>query len=261
MSALKMMSIRLPILLFCLWGASLGPALAEPALWSRPSPDTVMVSGELDRSSYAAYQKQADQGYRALVLNRVSGNEFVALRIARDVVARKVAVRIDHSCIQGCARFLMLAGQSLSVDCEVVLALGLSGFSTPPERKRAELRKFLPWWSDLKAIAFDAKSSDYLVWYKARYQEAQNLLAQAKAPKGWLTKGPTVNELDNDVFNQVTGQFQKDPKAPIAVVLIDPRNLPLTTIPSSSQCPAQRVNALSDKLKALNLRPITPRSH
>ena len=261
MSALKMMSIRLPILLFCLWGASLGPALAEPAVWSRPSPDTVLVSGELDRSSYDAYQKQADQGYRLLVLNRGSGNEFVALRIARDVVARKVAVRIDHSCIQGCARFLMLVGQSLSVDCDAVLALGLPGFSTPPERKRAELRKFLPWWSDLRALGFDEKSSDYLLWYKARYQEAQNLLAQAKSPKGWLTMGPTVNELDNDVFNSVTGQFQKDPKAPIAVVLIDPRDLPFGTNALSSQCPAQGANTLSDKLKALNLRAITPRSH
>ena len=261
MSALNVMSIRLPILLFCFWGASLSVAQAEPAVWSRPSPDTVLVSGELDRSSYDAYQKQADQGYRVLVLNRVSGNEFVALRIARDVVARKVAVRIDHSCIQGCARFLMLAGQSLSVDCDAVLALGLSGFSTPPERKRAELRKFLPWWSDLKALGFDAKSADYLVWYKARYQEAQNLLAQAEAPKGWLTKGPTVKDRDDEVFNSVTGQFEKNPKAPIAVVLIDPRDLPLATISSSSQCPAQGSNTLSDKLKTLNLRPITPRSH
>jgi hypothetical protein len=255
-----MMSIRLPILLFCLWGASLGYALAEPAVWSRPSPDTVLVSGELDRSSYDAYQKQADQGYRVLVLNRVSGNEFVALRIARDVVARKVAVRIDHSCIQGCARFLMLAGQSLSVDCDAVLALGLPGFSTPPERKRAELRKFLPWWSDLRAIAFDAKTADYLAWYKARYQEAQNLLAEAKAPIGWLTKGPTEKDLDNDVFNSVTGQFEKDSKAAKAVVFIEPRDLPVGLSSTPSQCPAAGANVRNDRLQELNLRAIASAS-
>ena len=258
------MSIRLSILLFCLWGASLSQALAETAVWSRLSPDTVMVSGVLDRSSYVDYQKQADQGYRELVLNRVSGSEFVALRIARDVTARKVSVRIEHSCVQGCARFLMLAGQALSVDCDGVLAFGASGFLTPPERKRAELRKFLPWWSDLKALGFDAKSADYLVWYMERYQQAQTLLEQAKAPVGWLTKGPSIKDLDNLVFNAVTGQFDEDPKAPVAVVLIEPQDLPSGIIKSPSQCPMQGANARSDRLKELNLRVIAqiiPRSH
>lgn len=242
----RMTSIRFLLLALGLWLSCLGQALAEPAVWSRPSPNTLRVSGVLDRTSYDQFKKQADQPYDLLVLDRVSGNEFVALKIAQDVVQRQVAVRIDHSCIQGCARFLMHVGPTLSVDCNVVLALGYSPLIVPPEERRASLLRFIPRRVNLKKLEFDAKIADYLVWYEAHYRQAQTFLAEVKAPSDWLTRGPTNEDVKPKVFNMVTGQFERDPMAPVLVVLV----------PSPTACPTRDIQVVADRIKELNLAVI-----
>ena len=242
----RMTSIRFLLLVLGLWWSCLGHALAEPAVWSRPSPNILRVSGVLGQTAYSEFKKQAEQPYDLLVLDRVSGNEFVALRIAQDVVQRQVAIRIDHSCIQGCARFLMHVGRTLSVDCNVVLALGYSPLMVPPEERRASLLRFIPRRVNLKKLEFDAKIADYLVWYEAHYRQAQTLLAQVKAPAGWLTRGPTEEDIKPKVFNTVTGQFEREPLAPIPVVLV----------PSPTLCPNRDPQTVADRIKELNLNPI-----
>jgi hypothetical protein len=247
MLGLRMTPIRLPFLVLGLWLSCLGQALAEPAVWSRPSPNSLRVSGVLGQTSYDDYKKQADQGFDLLVLDRVSGKDFVALRIAQDVIQRQVALRIDHSCIEGCARFLMYAGRTLSVDCNSVLALGHSQLLVPTEERRASLLRFIPRRMNLKKLEFDAKIADYLVWYEAHYRQAQAFLAQVKAPTDWLTRGPSDEDVRPKVFNTITGQFEWDPAAPVAVVMVPP---PTTCATRDSQ-------VVADRIKELNLNLIT----
>jgi hypothetical protein len=238
--------VRSPFLALCLWLSCFGYGLAEPAVWSRPNPKTLKVSGVLGQTSFADYKKQADQGFELLVLDRLSGKDFVALRIAQDVIQRQVALRIDHSCIEGCARFLMHAGRTLSVDCNSVLALGYPQLLVPPEERRASLINVLPRGVNLKKLEFDAKIADYLVWYEAHYRQAQTFLAQVKAPADWLSRGPTYRDVKPKVFDRVTGQFEWDPAAPVAVVMVQP----------PTACPARDSRIVADRIKELNLNLI-----
>ncbi|MGX8281152.1 hypothetical protein [Xanthomonas oryzae] len=90
--------------------------------WSRISPDTIELRGDIDQNSDVEYFKVATGGYSRIVVHSGGGYPFVALKIAEDIVRRRpIEVKVDGICLSACASYIAMAASSLTVDCGAIL--------------------------------------------------------------------------------------------------------------------------------------------
>lgn len=126
--------------------------------WERISPDTIRVTGDIDRDSYQDYLKVAEGGYSTLILKSAGGVPPVALQIAEDVASRDVSVVVDGYCLSACANYLAFSGQRLTVKCDSFLAW--HGTLETPDKALVNMRAkhepealitaYIQWLTDFK---------------------------------------------------------------------------------------------------------------
>ncbi|WP_245228111.1 hypothetical protein [Xanthomonas bromi] len=170
--------------------------------WSRISPDTIELRGDIDQNSDVEYFKVATGGYSRVVVHSGGGYPFVALKIAEDIVQhRPIEVKVDGICLSACASYIAMAASSLTVDCGAVL--GWHG--TLPTGKEGEAMlvaeggprilgaKYRDWLEK-----FHAEERDFYIRAGVNYKILENADQQ-------VSKNP--GKLDEYKFDEKTAEY------------------------------------------------------
>jgi len=107
--------MKIIAIFFCLMLSVNSEVHAE---WMRISDSTIRLSGDIQKGDFERYLELAKEGYSKLELRSFGGVPLIALKIADDVVKRRVEVVIDGYCFSACANYLALSGKTLTVPCD-----------------------------------------------------------------------------------------------------------------------------------------------